>query len=577
MFVALLKQFFHPSLLQLSKFQLLGKLRRLTNSFRSKRKLLLTVLAVGLGVLWLGQTVLTVMFREAADPVQLRTWLSISLLLYCVFHFIKIGSRKPTEPFEWTEAEKQLLLGAPLTRSHLVTYRFISYFAATAAKSLCFAVVMLPDLHNIVAGYGGMFLGLTLIDLIRILLERIAWTASQTSKRCWMIVRSAMLVPAIGLLLFAFFQMAWSPKFEVAIQSPNPMAIPQLFLGVLGDFLAAPPMNWLMAPWLAVADTILATNHDFWFYARTILLYFAAFSLSATVYYADRKGDAWLFQNELRKKFDPTKTKGDTNTNTDKKSLAPIGLGGAKAIFWHHALGAIHYRASLAMSLLIPTLLSCMPMLSGDTSMATSLSILGSIVFYSFLLLPAALMLDFRRDVKRLAMWKATPVKPVTLTIGQLAVPVSLMSLFQLCVLLIAVFLGGHPAMMLLAWPLLLPLNIMIIGMENAIFLAHPYRRNQEGFEVFLRTILTFTGKGVLFALGLVIVLVGATAAVSAGKALGSPMLGAMLFGVGMLLTLTFLAWLCVRICSRLFERLDISTDIPAACTIKSDSKMSLN
>ena len=562
---ALLKTFLHPSLLQLAKFQLTGKLRRLTNSFRSKRKLLLSILAAGLAVAWLGQTVLTVMFREAADPVQLRMWLSISLLLYCVFHFIKIGCRKPVEPFEWTEAEKQLLLGAPLTRGQLVTYRFVSYFAATAAKSLCFAVVMLPDLHSIVAGYGGMFLGLTLIDLVRILLERIAWTASQTSKRCWMIVRSVMLAPALGLLLFAFFQMAWSPKFETAIQSPNPLAIPQLFLGVLGDFVSAPPMNWLMAPWFAVADTILATTHDFWFYVRTVILYLAAFTLSATVYYADRKGTAWLFQNELRKKFDPTKAKDETETKTNQKTIAPVGFGGAKAIFWHHALGAIHYRSSLAMSLLIPTLLSCMPMLSGDTSMGTSLSILGSIVFYSFLLLPAALMLDFRRDVKRLAVWKATPVKPVTLTIGQLAVPVSLMSLFQLCVLLIAVFLGGHPAMMLLAWPLLIPLNIVIIGMENAIFLVHPYRRNQEGFEVFLRTILTFTGKGILFALGLVLVLLGATAAVSFGQAMGSPTLGAVAFGVGLLLALTLLAWLCVRICSRLFEKLDVSLDIPAA------------
>ena len=560
-----LRKFFHPALMQLLKFQIAGTFRRLVNSFKSRRKVLLSMLAVGLGVVWLGQTVLAILFREPANPGELRIWLSVSMLLYCLFHFIKIGCRKPTEPFEWTEAEKQQLLTAPLTRAQLVTFRLINYFAATAAKSLCFAVVMLPDLHGIVAGYGGMFLGLTLIDLVRILLERVAWTAEKIGKRCWMIVRTAMIAPALGLLAFAFVQMAWSPDFQAAVESPNPMSVPQLFLAVIGDIVAKPPMSWLMAPWFAVADIILASEYNFAFYLRMGLLYFAAFCLSSTVYFADKKGTDYLLQHELKKDFDSTAAKTRENKTQRKQTTVPVGFGGAKAIFWHHALGAIHYRSALAMSLLIPTLLSCMPLLSGDTSIPTSLSILGSVVFYSFLLLPAALMLDFRRDVKRLAVWKATPVKPFALTIGQLAVPVSLMSLFQLSVLTIAVFVGGHPATMLIAWPLLIPLNVLIIGMENAIFLAHPYRRNQEGFEVFLRTILTFTGKGVLFALGLLLVIVWAVASISIGKFLGSPKLGAIVFGSGMLIALVVLAWLAVSTCSKLFQKLDVSLDLPAS------------
>jgi hypothetical protein len=85
-------------------------------------------------------------------------------------------------------------------------------------------------------------------------------------------------------------------------------------------------------------------------------------------------------------------------------------------------------------------------------------------------------------------------------------------------------------------------MNVLIIGMENAIFLAHPYRRNQEGIEVFLRTILTFTGKGVLFALGLVAVLAWAWAAISIGKQFSSQWIGAGLFAAGILAILTSLA-----------------------------------
>ena len=106
---------------------------------------------------------------------------------------------------------------------------------------------------------------------------------------------------------------------------------------------------------------------------------------------------------------------------------------------------------------------------------------------------------------------------------------------------------------------------MLIISMENAIFLMHPYRRNQEGIEVFLRTILTFTGKGVLFAIGLVMTLVWAWAAIYIGKMFESQVIGAVLFGAGVIFALTVLAWLATKTCARFFERLDISQDLPPA------------
>ena len=561
----MVQSFFHPALFQLFKFQLAGKVRRVASAFRSRRKLALSVLAILLGCVWLGQTILAVLLREPADPASLRTWLSVSLLLYCVFHFIKIGCRKPVEPFEWTAAEQQNLLSAPLTRKHLVTYRLTSYLLATAAKAMCFAVVMIPDLPSIFIGYAGMFIGLSMIELVRVLLERIAWTASSTSKRCWMIVRSCMVLPALGLLTLAFFQTTGATDFEATLQSPNPLAIPKLFLAAVSDAVSQAPLSWMMIPWTAVVDTILATTANTAFVVRISLLYMGLFALSSAVYLADFKGTEWLKQLAIRGKSMGSGENRESKKRNRKKAKAPVGFGGAKAIVWHQVLGAIHYRSTLIFALAIPTLLSCMPLLSQNTGLATSLSVIGSMVFYSFLLLPPALMLDFRRDAQRLAMWKATPIRPFALTVGQLSVPVALMSLFQLCVLLVAVFIGGHSPMMMLAWPVLVPMNVLIISMENAIFLMHPYRRNQEGIEVFLRTILTFTGKGVLFAIGLVMTLVWAWAAIYIGKMFESQVIGAVLFGAGVIFALTVLAWLATKTCARFFERLDISQDLPPA------------
>ena len=46
-------------------------------------------------------------------------------------------------------------------------------------------------------------------------------------------------------------------------------------------------------------------------------------------------------------------------------------------------------------------------------------------------------------------------------------------------------------------------MNVLVFALDNLIFLLYPYRMQQEGMEIFLRTMLTFTGKGLLFVLGL--------------------------------------------------------------------------
>ena len=559
-------QFWNPSLSKLMWYRTTGKLRRCVSGLRSKRKLWLSILAVVLGFIWLGQTVLAILFRESADPAGLKTYISVSMLLYSLFHCVKIGCRKPTEPFEWTESEKQWLIAGPVTRKQLVTFRLASYLTATAAKALCFAVVMLPDLHMIGAGYSGMFLGLTLVDLIRMLLEQVAWTAEKIGKRCWLLVRSAMVLPVLGLLGFAVICMTWSPEFTAATESKNPIAIPKLLLANVSEVVANPVLGWLMLPWSIAADTILAQTADTMFYFRLGLLYVSVIALSSLLYYVDRKSVDWRKQIELsRKRIVDPKSQNKTKRAGRWSRFVPVGHGGAKAIIWHHLLGAFHHRSALIMSLLIPTILSCMPLMAGEQTTMTSLSVLGSVVFYSFLLLPPALMLDYRRDVNRLAMWKASPVRPFAMTVGQLFVPVALMSLFQVGVVAITVFAFGHPWQMLFSLPILIPLNVLILAIENAIFLAHPYRRNEEGFGVFLRTILTFTGKGVLFAVGLLLVLLWAWAAIFLSRAVYCPELFSTLFAAGMLAALSILAWLSIQTCSRLFERLDVSYDVPAA------------
>ena len=64
------------------------------------------------------------------------------------------------------------------------------------------------------------------------------------------------------------------------------------------------------------------------------------------------------------------------------------------------------------------------------------------------------------------------------------------------------------PVWMLLATLILLaPLNALIFAIDNLVYLLYPYRLNQEGIEIFLRTTLTFTAKGLIFTAGLLLTL----------------------------------------------------------------------
>jgi hypothetical protein len=63
-----------------------------------------------------------------------------------------------------------------------------------------------------------------------------------------------------------------------------------------------------------------------------------------------------------------------------------------------------------------------------------------------------------------------------------------------------------------MCWLAFIPMNLLIMSFENLIFMLHPYRRNKEGVDVFLRTILTFTGKGLTWGAAAALVFLWALA-----------------------------------------------------------------
>ena len=195
----------HPALAQLLRYQASARLGRIYRTFSTRRRLLLSCLGLLLTLVWMGNVILTIFFRESSDPATLRGIIPVALLLYSLWHVVRFAYRRPEEPIEWTPAERELLCAKPFERRDLLLYRLVPIFMSAALKAVCFALLTLPDLRLPLAGLIGALLALLFVDFFRLGAQIIAAGVSRFTYRC---LRIAVLAPlsivGIAVLVHAF-------------------------------------------------------------------------------------------------------------------------------------------------------------------------------------------------------------------------------------------------------------------------------------------------------------------------------------------------------------------------------------
>ena len=563
-------QLFHPATAQLHAFQIRALWRSLLERIRTPRRRGLVVLSLLLGCVWLGQAVAGILFREAADPVEIRFWIPAAMAIYCLYHLIKILTRTPETPFEWSSAETELLHGAPLTRLQIISWRLRSIFTAAVAKAACFALVMSPDVPSIPLALIGMLGGLLLIDVFRLMVSMAV--NAMTDRERWL-CRVGFVTPLIGLVAWAMFCCLTSMTTS---SSPAQFSLTLMLQSskVLLGLLASEPLSWLLEPFRLFSTVIFAEGGP---------VQIVVSGLSATILLAgtvigmlsfDRVCQARLGQLELKNwSLIKNNTKADTSVLSASKMSsrmvsAPRFFAGAGPIAWRQLLGAWHFRNAVRFALLIPTLLCCLPMFADANRETMMMNVGGSLVFYTFLLLPSGLILDYRRDIDRMSVLKSLPISPWALTAGQLAVPVLLASIFQITVLTIGALTGSITVFQaVVAFVVLIPFNVLNFALENYLFMLSPYRRNDEGVMVFVRTILTFTAKGIMFGIAFAITITWVILSIQWGAASGlGPWAAPALFAGGIWLLVGFAATFFATLLTRRIETFDVSVDLPAGC-----------
>ena len=550
------RTFLHPALIQLLQYQSLGKLRRAGRGFATPRKLVLSLIGAFLAILWLGNAAFSVFARQPLAPGTLQHFIPVVLLLYCLWHLLKVVYRQPEEGIQWTPAERDLVCARPFHRRDLLAYRFASIAMPGLLKSLCFVVLMLPDLPLPLVSLVGVFLTLLFLDLMRMAFEI---TACGLSKRMFSRIRGLILLVAFTALVSVVAMATLSPwtgneASQFGLLRHTLICASELretWIGMtleapfraFGNVITATCLSYALAGWMILTGSLVMAS--------------AAFVLRLDTHF--QKAIA-LRERLDYNKLGPAASRSHLRREVSSSLPWVPHLGGVGAIAWRQVLGAGRYLFSLLLALAAPAILSCLPLLIIHDAKQATLNVVGALTFYSFLLLPSALKFDFRRDVDRMFVLKGLPIRPLAVVLGQLATPVLIASLLQLAVIAVTAFLWPSQLFILVvAFGLLVTLNILIYAMENILFLFYPHRLKQEGIEVFLRATLTFSAKGILFAVGIAAVLLWAICCKSLAQISN---IAVWLPGGDHLLPASSVT--AIHILQAAFRRFDPAQDVPA-------------
>jgi hypothetical protein len=555
---------FHPAILELLRLQSRGRRRQMIARFCQPRRLFLSALASILAVAWLGNAALTVWLRETAPPDTLAAMLSLGLAIYAIWHFANAAFFRPATPFEWTLAEGDLLGAMPLLPRDLVAYQVASVTVTTILKAGLFTVLLLPDLRSVTLGVVGLFLAMLALEMLRMAIDIATWGMSRAA---FLVYRTAVVAGLVALGL-AVGQVILREHAFGRINLGDGL-LDRLLVNLVQ--LDSSVFSYLALPFRPFIDLIVADGISPGS-LRVSAMCSAGVAACVVGVIASYAVVAKRVERRERVAYRPTQQQTQAIAASTRKQNGELVIqfvphwGGAGGLAWRQLMGARRHWGSLLTAMIAPAVLTCATLFVIAEPYNAYLCTVAALAFYTFLLLPTALRFDFRRDFERLAILKGLPVSPLAAVVGQSFAPVVIATVFQSIVLAVAVAARSLPlAFLPTSILVMIPINVFVFALDNLIFLLYPHRVQQEGLDIFFRTMLTFTAKGLLFAVALAavagwgFVAAAISQQVSAWTAVNLNAYG--VFAAGLVIGPAVMAWLAMFGLCRAYGSLDAVED----------------
>ncbi len=538
------------------------RIRRTLHRIRSPRRIVATSLAAVFFLIYLLNGIFILSAREPADPDRLRLWLSGGMALYAIYHCVRCLWSSSVIDLELSSAEDLWLGGAPLKRSSVALYHVSNLIVPALLKTLLLAVVLAMDVTHIELLMVGVFTSLMLLEIVRLIIARLCVGLAE-KQRGQLRVAASLVAAAIGLQILARL-MAITPA-----SSPTWLYILNGFRS-LGQTAASDAVQWLSMPWTAGAHVAVTDQYG--------LLTFLQLGASAAVLplsililvHVDARSAARRHCGEQKRlasgkirtgkpeiEFLRQRRHGRLREIVDRR--LPEWSADACAVIARQWVSVRRYQATIAFSFAIPTLLCLSPLATGQ-QVEQWFFVVGGIALCTLLLAPPALRLDFRRDLRRMLLLRSLPVKPMSMVVGQMALPILITCVFQWITISIAAAVTTPGWSQLMLWTgMLNALAVFTFATENALFLAYPHHERSEGVAMMIRAKLTFLGKATVIAIALGLLV---TWAILCRNHLPQPLVETSFVGGAILATwlLAFVALLAATFC---WKRFDLACDTP--------------
>lgn len=553
----------HQHLIWLTLRRALFRLRRAANRMRSPRRIVASTIAL----IFLCAYVLNGFFilasRRTADVESLRLWLSGGMVLYLIYHAVRCVWTDKQVDMEYTAAEELWLCGAPLKRSTVAAYKVNTVLFSALLKTFFLVIALAPDVQHAGLLATGVFVALVLLETVRMIWQRMV---SGLSRRHLIGARIAMSTVAAAAIIQFFGQLA-----SITPSGSLPGVYVLNSFRAIGGVASCDAVQWLALPWRPAA--LLATTSEIT--SHTGVQFLASVMLLPCAILALVRVDAWagastllreqwrLMSGDFHRECEEDPNDGSQlklDSLADRiELLMPARLRDSVALVWRQALSVRRYSGTILFSFVVPTALCLSPLLTGRVGNQWAF-IVGGISLCTMLLAPPALRLDFRRDLKRMLLLRALPLRPIHAVLGQLTLPVLITILFQWTTLGIAAAVVGPGWSQIVGWGgMLSALAVFTFATENALFLAYPHHENAQGFGMVVRANVMFLGKATLIAAAVGALLVWVTVC----RSIFSDPISVPVYVFGAVAGTWLLAASALMVTAWCWRRFDISADLP--------------
>ena len=468
---------------------------------------------------------------------SIREFGPLALFAYCLLNvLLSSGERAVT----YSPAEVSFLFSGPYRPRQILLYRIVGGTIAAILTSVVMTMAFAHHASHFHSALVGLFLALELLYLFSMSVGLLFGTLSALAFGLW---RKIVLIGLLLLVVSVFY-----PLGEAALALPPSEIASKLITNPVFAVLLIPFKPAVMAfasdrvlselvPWTALG---LLVNACFLLFNLLLNAQFLEVSAqtSAKVYSRLQKARA-----------------GDLSIAIGKARFAvPMlpWLGGVGPVFWRQIVSVsrtLPRLLGLFLLFLIPVgsflIASNEPAL--DNNMRPALVMIVGIALFA----PTMIGYDFRSDLDRMEELKVLPLSPGSIVVGQLLTPLMILCIGEWLALGMVIAASRSIPEGLVSFALaLIPLNLILVAIENLYFLWFPFRNTainaldvqsmgRQVLLLFAKMITVVVIAGIAIALGWLAYYVSGNVF---GMGLGVTWVAMMALGLGILpmVTLAF-------------------------------------